>query len=152
MNRSRLLCIGILLVAIVIVSFSIIFAIQNSSPKTVFEVMPIAMPQWATDLDKPASYINLSVKNTGSVNQTSVVIKLSGGAANSSDEVPGQLSWIVTRRIDVINPGETASIPEIFGFGWFTYYRIEVSSAEGVSEMFDQWVQWRSWDMPPPPS
>jgi hypothetical protein len=82
----------------------------------------------------------------------SYCIKLSGGAANSSNEVPGQLSWIVTRRIDVINPGETASIPEIFGFGWFTYYRIEISSAEGASKMFDQWVTWRSWGMPLPPS
>ena len=152
MDRSRLLYLGILLVAIVIVSLSVIFLFQNSSPKTVFEVMPIAMPQWATDLDKPASYINVSVKNTGSVNQTSVVVKLSGGSANSSNEVPEQLSWIVTRGIDVINPGETASISEIFGFGWFTYYRIEVSSAEGVNEMFNQWVPWRSWDMPPPPS
>jgi len=136
MNRPRLLCLGIHSVAIVIVSLSSIFLFQDSTPKTAFEVMPIAMPQWATDLDKPALYINLSVKNTGSVNQTSVVIKLSGGAANSSNEVPG----------------ETASIPEIFGFGWFTYYRIDVSSAEGVNEMFNQWVPWRSWDMPPPPS
>ena len=105
-NRSRLHCLGILLAAIVIVSLSVIFLFQNSSSKTVFEVMPIAMPQWATDLDKPASYINLSVKNTGSVNQTSVVVKLSGGFANSSNEVPEQLSWIVKRRIDAIHPGE----------------------------------------------
>jgi hypothetical protein len=40
------------------------------------------------------------------VNQTSVVAKLSGGFANSSNEVPEQLSWIVKRRIDAINPGE----------------------------------------------
>ena len=45
-EQSRLHYLGILLAAIVIVSLSVMFLFQNSSPKPVFEVMPIAMRQW----------------------------------------------------------------------------------------------------------
>jgi len=148
MKRVGLIGLGIVFTALAIVSLSIVFFLQNSSPKTVFDVMPIEIPQWATNLTKSVSYVNLSVKNAGSRNQTNVIVR---GFANSSSEVPERLSHIVTREFDVIKPGETATIPEIFGFKWFTFYRIEVSSAEGVNEAFNQWPTWRSWDMPPPP-
>jgi hypothetical protein len=151
MQRSRLLLLGIILAAVVVASGIVYFALQDNSPKTVLEVEPIAMPQWQAGLEKPAAYINISVKNTGSKNQTNVIMKLSGGFTNSTNEVPDQLLLVETRSIDVIAPGETATT-KIFNFGWYFFYRIEVSSSDGTKETFNQWVSWRSWDMPPPPS
>jgi hypothetical protein len=151
LNRTKLLYVGIGLMVITIVAFSAVFYLtQNNRPKTAFEILPIATPQYEVGLDKPAAYINISVKNDGDVNQTNVVVKLSGGFSNSSNEVPDQLFWVVTKNISVISPGETVTMPRIFDFGWYYFYRIEVSSADGTKEVFDQWVQWRSWDLPVP--
>jgi hypothetical protein len=152
MQRSRLLLLGILLAALVVASSVIFFVVHNNSPKTVFEVKPITMPQWEAGLEKPAPYINISVKNTGSKNQTNVIVKLSGGFTNSTNEVPDRLLLVETKIIGVIVPGETATTTKIFDFGWYFFYRIEVSSSDGTNETFNQWVSWRSWDMPPPPS
>lgn len=151
MKRTNLLYFGVCLIVIVIVGFSAVFFLtQNNKPKTTFEVLPIATPQWDMELDKPATYINISVKNNGDLNQTNVVVKTSGGFSNSSNEVPDQLFWVVTKNISMIGPGETVTIPRIFDFGWYFFYRVEVSSSSVVKETFDQWVEWRSWTVPQP--
>jgi hypothetical protein len=152
MQRSRLLLLGIVLIAVVAASAVVYFALQNNSPKTVFQVEPIAMPQWEIGLDKPSAYINISVKNNGNTNQTNVIVKLSGGFTNSTNQVPDQLFLVETRTIGAIAPGETATTTKIFNFGYYFFYRIEVSSSDGTNETFNQWVSWRSSDMPPPPS
>ena len=153
MNRTKLLYVGIGLIVIIIVAFSAVFYLtQNNRPKTTFEVLPIATPQYEVGLDKPAAYINISVKNDGDVNQTNVVVKLSGGFSNSSNEAPDQLFWVVTKNISVIRTGETVTMPKIFDFGWYYFYRIEVSSSDTTKEVFDQWVQWRTWNVPVPSS
>lgn len=151
MDRLRFLFLGIILITIVIAVFSVVFfVIPNSSPKSVFEVMPIAMPQWEVGLEKPAAYIDVSLKNTGRANETDVSARLSGGFSNSSNEVPDKLVWILTKTFDVIGPGETVTIPKIFSFGWYFFYQIEVTSSDGTKETFNQWVPWRSWDLPLP--
>jgi hypothetical protein len=148
-KRSILISLGIILVAVIALGVWF-YTSQTSVPKTAFEVLPIQTPQYEVDLDKPAAYINISVKNNEVVNQTAVVVKLSGGFTNSSDKVPDQLFWVTTKTIDVITPGETATTVKIFDFGWYFFYRIEVSSSDGTKEVFDQWVQWRPWTVPSP--
>jgi hypothetical protein len=150
MNRSRLILLGIGLAAIVIIAGTISYVTQPKTPKTIFEVLPIQTPQYDVTLEKPAPFINLSVRNNGLVNETDVVVKLSGGFSNSKGEIPGELFLVMTKKIDVIRPGETVTIPKIFNFGWYFYYRIEVSSSDGTKEVFNQWVEWRSSDVPVP--
>jgi hypothetical protein len=149
MKRSILISLGIVLVAVIAVG-AWFYLYQTAAPKTTFEVLPIQTPQYEVDLEKPAAYINISVKNNGVVNQTAVVVKLTGGFTNSSDKVPDQLLLVSIQHIDVIKPGETVTTPKIFDFGWYFFYRIEVSSSDGTKEAFDQWVQWRSWTVPSP--
>lgn len=150
MNRSRFILIGIGLAAIVIVAGTISYVTQTKSPKTIFEVLPIQMPQYDPTLEKPAPFINLSIRNNGPVDERDVVVKLSGGFSDSKGEIPDELFSVMTKKIDVIRPGETVTIPKIFNFGWYFYYRIEVSSSDGTIEVFDQWVEWRSSDVPAP--
>jgi len=150
MNRSRLILLGIGLAAIVIVAGTISYVTQTKSPKTIFEVLPIQTPQYDTTLEKPAPFINLSIKNNALVSETDVVVKLSGGFSDSKGEIPDELFSVMTKKIDVIRPGETVTIPKIFNFGWYFYYRIQVSSSDGTIEVFDQWVEWRSSDVPAP--
>jgi len=150
MKRSWLILLGIGLAAIIIIAGTISYVTQTKSPKTVFEVLPIPTPQYDMTLEKPAPFINLSVKNNGPVNETDVVIKLSGGFSNSTGQIPDKLFLVMTKKIDAIKPGETVTIPKIFGFGWYFYYRIEVSSSDGTKEVFNQWVEWRSSDVPVP--
>jgi hypothetical protein len=116
----------------------------------VFEVLRIQTPQYDMTLEKPAPFMNLTVKNNGLSNETDVVVKLSGGFSNSKGEIPGELFLVTTKKIDVMRPGETVTIPKIFNFGWYFYYRIEVSSSDGTKEVFNQWVEWRSSDVPVP--
>lgn len=144
-----MLYVGIGLVVIIIAAFSAVFYLTQSNKPTL-EALPIATPQYQTGSEKIVAYINISVKNNGNVNKTDVVVKLSGGFTNSSNEVPDQLFWIVTKRIDVIRPGETVTIPKIFNFGWYFFYRIEVSSSDGTREESNQWVKWRVWEVPIP--
>lgn len=151
MKRTNLLYLGICLIVIIIVGVSAVFSLtENNKPKTTFGVLPIATPQWDMELGKPAAYMNVSVENNGDVNQTNVVVKISGGFSNSSGQAPGQLFWVVTKNISVIRPGETVTIPRIFDFGWYFFYRVEVSSSGVVKETFDQWEEWRSWTVPQP--
>lgn len=150
MNRSRLILLGIGLAAIVIIAGTISYVTQPKTPKTIFEVLPIQTPQFDMTLEKPAPFMNLTVKNNGPLNETDVVVRLSGGFSNTTGEIPDELFLIMTRRIDVIRPGETVTIPRIFNFGWYFYYRIEVSSSDGTKEVFNQWVEWRSWNVPIP--
>ena len=149
MKRSILISLGIVLVAIIVFG-AWFYTSQTGAPKTTFEVLPIQTPQYEIGLEKPAAYINLSVKNNGVVNKTDIVVKLSGGFTNSSDKVPDQLFLVTTQTTDVIRPGETETTPKIFDFGWYFFYRIEVSSSDGTKEVFDQWVEWRSWTVPIP--
>jgi len=148
-KRSILISLGIVLVAIIIVG-AWFYMSQTAAPKTTFEVLPIQTPQYEVGLQKPAAYINISVKNKGVANQTAVVVKLSGGFTNSSDKVPDQLFLVTTQTINAIGPGETVTTPKIFVFGWYFFYRIEVSGSDGTKEVFDQWVQWRTWTVPSP--
>jgi len=149
MKRSWLIVLGIGLAAIIIAG-TMFYVTQPKGPKTVFEVMPIETPQFDMTLEKPAAFISLSVKNNGPLNETDVVVKLSGGFSDSKGQIPDELFLIATKRIDVIRPGEAVTIPKIFNFGWYYYYRIEVTSSDGTNEVFDQWVEWRSWDVPLP--
>jgi len=148
-KRSILISLGIVLVAITVFG-AWLFASRTGAPKTTFEVLPIQTPQYQVGIDKPAAYINLSVRNNGVVNETGVVVKLSGGYTNSSDKVPDQLFWVTTKTIDAIGPGETVTIPEIYYFGWYFFYRTEVTSSNRTKEVFDQWVQWRPSTVPSP--
>jgi hypothetical protein len=148
-KRSILISLGIVLVAIIAFG-AWFYTSQMGAPKTTFEVLSIQTPQYEVGLEKPAAYINLSVKNNEVVNETGVVVKLSGGFTNSSDKVPDELFLVTTQTINVIRPRETVTTPKIFSFGWYFFYRIEVSSSDGTKEVFDQWVQWRSWTVPLP--
>jgi hypothetical protein len=150
MKRSRLILLGIGLAAVIIIAGTVSYVTQTKSPNTIFEVLPIQTPQYDMTLEKPAPFINLTVKNNGPVNETDVVVKLSGGFSNSTGVIPDKLYLVMTRKIDVIRPGETVTIPKIFNFGWYFYYRIEVSSSNGTKEVFNQWVEWRSWNVPLP--
>jgi hypothetical protein len=143
--------VGIGLAAVIIVGVVAGFYLtQNNGPTTTFEVLPIATPQWDVNLEKPAAFINLSIKNEGGINETNVVVKLSGGFSNSSSQVPDQLYWIVTKNVSIIKPGEIFTISRIFDFGWYFFYRVEVSSSTMTKETFNQWVEWRSWTVPQP--
>ena len=150
MKKLWLMLLGIGLAAIVIIAGAMSYVTQTKSPKTVFEVLPIPPPQYDMTLEKPAPFMSLSVRNNGPVDKTDVVVTLSGGFSKSKGEVPDELFLVMTKKIDVIRPGETVTIPKIFNFGWYFYYRIEVSSSDGTKEVFNQWVQWRSSDVPVP--
>lgn len=151
MNRTMLILVGIGLAGVIIVAAVAGFYLtQNNKPTTTFEVLPIATPQWDVNLEKPAAFINLSIKNNGDINQTNVVVKLSGGFSNSSSQVPAQLYSIVTNNVSMIKPGEVFTIARIFDFGWYFFYRVEVSSSTVTKETFDQWVEWRTWTVPQP--
>ena len=151
MKKLWLMLLGIGLAAIIIIAGAMSYVTQTKSPKTVFEVLPIQTPQYDMTLEKPAPFIDLSVKNNGPMNETDVVVKLYGGFSNYTGQIPDKLFLVMTKKIDVIKPGETVTIPKIFSFGWYFYYRIEVSSSDGTKEVFDQWVKWRSSDVPIPP-
>lgn len=151
MKRANLLYIGICLAIVVVVGFTAVyFFTQNNKPKTTFEVMPIQMPQYEVNSEKPAPYINISIKNNGDIDQTNVAVKILGGFSDSSSQFPDQLDWITTENFSLIRSGETVTAPKIFGFGWYFFYRIEVSSSTVAKETFDQWVSWRSWTVPKP--
>lgn len=151
MKRSRALYLGIALAAIIIVAFSVVFWwTQINMPKTTFELLPIAVPQWDVGQEKPSTYINVSVKNNGPVDMTGVTLKLSRGNANSSNQIPSQTFWIFTRTFDLMNPGETVTV-STYDHAYANYYKMEISSSEGVMEVFNQWVPWRVTDVPPPP-
>lgn len=151
MKRTKLLYVGACLFVVIIVGFSAVFYFtQNSEPKTAFEVFPIATPGWNVELEKPAAYMNVSIKNNGDVNQTDVSVKILGGFSNSSGQVPDQLFWVTTENISVIASGETVTTSKIYDFGWYFFYRFEVSSSGVAKETFDQWVTWRSWTDPMP--
>jgi hypothetical protein len=150
MKRSRLILLGIGLAAIMIIAVTVAYLTQTQRPKTTFEVLPIPVPQYDMTLEKPAPFINLTVKNNGPKDETDVVVKLFGGYSNSTGKIPDTVSLVMTKKIDVIRPGESVTIPRIFNFGWYFYYRIEVSSSDGTKEVFNQWVEWRSWNVPIP--
>jgi hypothetical protein len=147
--RRKPIYIAIALAAIIVVG-TVFYSMQVSKPRSVFEVSPIETPRYDMELEKPAPYINLTIKNNGSINETDVVVKLFGGFSNSSNQVPDQLFLVATERIDVIAPGETVTTPRIYNFGWYFFYRIEVSSSDGTEEVFNQWVPWRSWQVTVP--
>jgi hypothetical protein len=147
--RRKPIYIAIALAAIIIVG-TVFYSTQVNRPRTVFEVLPIETPRYDMELEKPAPYINLTIKNNGSMNETDVVVKLFGGFSNSSNQVPDQLFLVATEHIDVIRPGETVTTSRIFNFGWYFFYRIEVSSSDGTKEVFNQWVPWRSWQVTVP--
>jgi len=152
MARLSVLHAGAVVLVVVIAAVAVtIYWTQLNKSTTKFEVLPIEKPEYDITLDKPASYINIAVKNTGTTNETAVQIKASGGYANSSNEVPSQLFIIVTKSLDVIVPGQTVTI-KTFSHNWASYYKIEVTSSEGTDEVFNQWVTWRSWDVTPPSS
>jgi len=148
-GKFKALSVGVAITAIVAIVAVAYYSTQNDGTRTTFKVLPIEKPVYDPSEEKPSAYINISVVNTGSVNQTAVVIKVSGGYANSTNQVPQNLFWIVTRTYAVIKPGESITI-KTFAFGWASYYEIEVSSAEVVKEAFSRWVSWRSWDVPVP--
>ena len=150
MNRKDLVYVGVSLIAVSIVGFAVAYLTENNKPKTTFEVLPISTPQYDVTLEKPAAYINVSVKNQGDTDQANVSVKILGGFSNSSGQVPDQLFWVTTENISVIKSGDTVTIPKIFDFGWYFFYRFEVSSSNVTKEAFDQWVTWRSWTVPVP--
>ena len=151
MKKTSLIYIGICLVAVIVVGLSAAhFLTQNNKPKTTFEVLPIPTPQWDMQLDKPAAYMNVSFKNDGNDDQTNVTVRILGGFSNSSSQVPEELFLVTTKSVDVIKSGETVTMPRIFNFGWYFFYRVEVSSTRITKETFDQWVEWRSWTVPQP--
>ena len=150
MKRATLLYVGACIILFVVVGLVAFFWNQNRSPETTFEVLPIATPQWDMTLSKPAAFMNVTVKNSGEVNQQNVVMKISGGFSNSTGQVPDELFLVTTKNIDTIRPGETVTISRIYDFGWYFFYRVEVSSSSVAKETFDQWVDWRSWTVPLP--
>lgn len=151
MKRTNLLYVGVGLAIVVVVGFlAFYFLTENNKPKTTFEVLPIPTPQYDVTLEKPSAYINISIKNNGDIDQTNVSVKILGGFSNSSGQVPDQLVWITTKNVSLIKSGETVIISRIFNFGWYYFYRFEVSSSNVAKETFDQWVTWRSWTVPQP--
>jgi hypothetical protein len=149
LKRKSVVFIGIVLAALIIGGV-MFYVFQSNQTHTVFDVLAIQTPQYDMTLEKPAAYINLSIRNNAAVDEVNVTVKLSGGFTNSSNEFPAELFPLLTRQISVIQAGETVTIPKIYYFGWYFFYKIQVSSSDGTNETFNQWVSWRSWQVPVP--